>query len=390
MTVRIGVVGLGNMGTGHCRNLAKLPEYKLSAVADVRTSRVGKLTERYGCAGFSDPVEMIRSGECDAVLIATPHFDHTTIGIAALKQGLHVLVEKPISAHKLDCEKLIRAHGDQKTVFAAMFNQRTNPNYQRIRTMLRDGTLGAVRRFSWTITDWFRPQSYYDSGGWRATWAGEGGGVLLNQSPHQLDLMQWLFGMPDEVQAFCELGKYHDIEVEDSVTARLKFQDGAEGLFVSTTGEAPGINRLEIAAENGLLIYDTSEDDMVFKKNEQSVSQAIAENEPFTAPATEQILFPTGEGEGGQHLEILQNFAAAILDGAELIAPASEGIHSVELANAMLLSGARGKTVSLPMSARSYATQLKKWMATSRYQGPISEGATGDEAVQDINKSWKK
>lgn len=386
MVVKIGVIGLGNMGTGHCRSIASNPDYELTAVADVNESRVEKLSARYECAGYGAPLGLIKSGDCEAVLIATPHFDHTHLGIAALKQGLHVLVEKPISAHKQDCEKLIRAHTNQEQVFAAMFNQRTNPNYQKIRAMLQDGTLGKVRRFSWTITDWFRPQSYYDSGGWRATWAGEGGGVLLNQSPHQLDLLQWLFGMPDKIHAFCEFGKYHDIEVEDAVTARLIYGSGTEGLFISTTGEAPGLNRLEIAAENGLLVYDTADADIVFKKNAKSVTQAIAENEPFSAPEVEVIKQSTGADEGGQHKEILSNFAGAILHGETLIAPAAEGIHSVELANAMLLSGARNKSVTLPISARAYATQLKKWMASSRYNPEAKD--TGE--VQDVNKSWKK
>lgn len=387
MVVRMGVIGLGNMGSGHCRSISKLANYQLSAVADVRASRVEKLKARYECAGFTSATELLNSGTCDAVLIATPHFDHTHLGVAALKQGLHVLMEKPISAHKQDCQKLIRAHKNPELVFAAMFNQRTNPNYQKIRSMIADGTLGAVRRFSWTITDWFRPQAYFDSGGWRATWAGEGGGVLLNQSPHQLDLLQWLFSMPDEVHGFCEFGKYHDIEVEDSVTARLKYASGTEGLFISTTGEAPGINRLEIAAENGLLIYDTAAEHMIFKENAKPVTQAIAENEPFTAPAVTVHEYATGDDEGGQHREILENFAAAILSAEPLIAPAAEGIHSVELANAMLLSSARGKPVSIPMSARAYSNQLKQWVATSRYQ-PETDLADGGE-VQDIARSWK-
>ena len=385
MSVRIGVIGLGNMGTGHCRSIAALDDLQLAAVSDVRESRVEKLSERYKCEGFTDPSALLKSGTCDAVLIATPHFDHTPLGIKALEAGLHVLMEKPISAHKADCEKLIKAHTNETQVFAAMFNQRTNPQYRKIREMIQDGTLGSVRRFSWTITDWFRPQSYFDSGGWRATWGGEGGGVLLNQSPHQLDLLQWMFGMPSCVHAFCELGKYHDIEVEDAVTARLTYQNGTEGLFISTTGEAPGVNRLEIAAEHGLLVYDAGEDRMIFKQNSKSVTKAIAENAPFEAPSTEMRHFDT-EGEGGQHVTILKNFAAAILTGKELIAPAAEGIHSVELANAMLLSGARKQTVDLPISGRSYANQLNKWMASSRYR---PEQDDGNQEVQDVSKSWK-
>jgi predicted dehydrogenase len=380
--VRLGVIGLGNMGTAHCRTIESISEIDLVAVSDIRRVRVDKLTERYGCAGYDDPFALIGSGRCDAVLIATPHYDHTSLGIAALKRGLHVLVEKPISAQKSDCEKLIKAHCNPNQVFAAMFNQRTNRHYQKIRQMIQDGSLGNVRRFSWTITDWFRPQSYYNSGGWRATWAGEGGGVLLNQSPHQLDLMQWLFGMPSQVHAFCEFGKYHDIEVEDSVTARLKYDSGTEGLFVTTTGEAPGLNRLEISAENGLLVYDTADSAIRFKRNDKSITQAIAENAPFSAPQTQDIeVLVTGKGK--QHMEVLENFAAAILQGEPLIAPAAEGIASVELANAMLLSGVTEKPISLPLSSRRYAAQLKKWVASSRYKLDAPEAD-----VEDLSKSF--
>lgn len=384
MAIQLGVIGLGNMGTGHCRMIQGIPDIELTAVADVRQPRVEKLKERYQCAGFTDPKALIDSGTCDSVLIATPHFDHTVLGIAALKRGLHVLVEKPISAQKADCERLIKAHRDPDQIFAAMFNQRTNRHYQQIKSMISDGTLGRVRRFSWTITDWFRPQSYYNSGGWRATWAGEGGGVLLNQSPHQLDLLQWLFGMPDRVHAFCEFGKYHDIEVEDAVTARLEYVSGTEGMFITTTGEAPGINRLEIAADHGLLVYDTAEGQIRFQRTNKSTEAALAENGPFETPPTTDVAVSV-TGEGRQHAEILENFAAAILRGESLIAPAAEGIHSVELANAMLLSGATHKPVTLPMSSRRYKNQLQKWIGGSRYQADPQEAA-GE--LKDISNSY--
>lgn len=371
------------MGTAHCRLIQATDDIELVAVADVRSSRVAKLKDRYSCAGFEDPLALIRSDLCDSVLIATPHYDHTKLGIAALKQGLNVMVEKPISAHKADCEKLIKAHQDNNQVFAAMFNQRTNRHYQAIRNMINDGTLGRIQRFSWTITDWFRPQSYYDSGGWRATWAGEGGGVLLNQSPHQLDLLQWLFGMPDRVIAFCEFGKYHDIEVEDAVTARLEYDSGTEGMFITTTGEAPGVNRLEIAADHGLLVFDAAEGDIRFQRNEKSILSALSENGPFEMPPTTNVALEIIQ-DGRQHAEILENFAAAILRGDALIAPAREGINSVELANAMLLSGVTHKPVTLPMSSRRYAAQLKKWISTSRYQ-PEQEEPAGEPL--DISKS---
>ncbi len=357
--VRLGIIGLGNMGSLHCKLLQKTPELELTAGCDIDAERLNKITQRYGCAGFADAAELLKARVCDAVLVATPHYSHTTIGIDALKRGYHVMVEKPISVHKADAMRLIKAHTNDDQVFAAMFNQRTNPAYLKIKEMLDNGEMGEVRRVQWTITDWFRSQAYYDSGGWRATWSGEGGGVLLNQCPHQLDLLQWLFGMPESVHATCGFGAHHAIEVEDDVTTLLKYPNGASGVFTTTTGETPGINRLEIASENGLLSYDAEDTFIRWRRNAKSVTAAIAENAGFEKPETldEKIEF---SGTGRQHAGVLDNFAAAILHGEKLIAPAQEGIRSVELANSMLLSAWRGKAVTLPISPRGYARLLKQ------------------------------
>jgi predicted dehydrogenase len=325
----------------------------------------GRLGFGEGVKVFADSRALIRSGEIDAVLIATPHYAHTTIGIDALEQGLHVLVEKPISVHKSDCEKLIAAHrGGRKQVFAAMFNQRTDPFYQKIRALIREGELGEIRRVNWIITNWFRTGAYYAGGGWRGTWAGEGGGVLLNQCPHNLDLLQWLFGMPVSVRAFCGLGRYHDIEVDDDVTAYMQFKNGATAVFIASTGEAPGTNRLEIAAERGKVVYENER--LAFTRNEVEMTAFSRASElGFAAPPASEVSISIS-GHGEQHAGILRNFAEAILDGAPLIAPAEEGMHSVELANAMLYSTFTGKTVELPLDGRAYARHLKKLIAASK------------------------
>src|SRR5258706_9201509 len=233
--VRIGIVGLGNMGSVHAGWLleGKVKRCRLTAVCDTNPKKLEQ--ERYnGLKRFDDSATMLRSGEIDAVLIAVPHYFHTTIGIDALQLGLHVLTEKPISVHKNDCLKLIAAHKNPKQIFAAMFQLRTEPVYQKIRSMVRGGELGKLFRVNWIITDWFRSDAYYASSAWRATWAGEGGGVLLNQALHNLDLWQWLFGMPARVRAFCGFGKFHEIEVEDQVTAYFEYASGATGVFITS------------------------------------------------------------------------------------------------------------------------------------------------------------
>ena len=364
-SVRIGVIGLG-MGGMHARMLrdGKVPGGVLTAVSDLLPARLAPWRDVDGVHCFDDGQALLHSDAVDAVIVATPHYAHTTLGIAALQQGLHLLVEKPISVHKADCERLIAAHADPSRVFAAMFNQRTDPYFQCIRALLQAGTLGAVQRVNWTITDWFRPEAYYRSGGWRATWAGEGGGVLMNQCPHNLDLLCWLFGVPARVRAFAGFGKYHDIEVEDEVTAYLEYANGATGVFVASTGEAPGTNRLEVTCDGGRLVYE--HDVLTLTRNAMPTSEfSRSTRERFAAPATSTEVF-TWPDHGGQHLAVLQNFVAAIARGVPLVAPAAEGIHSVELANAMLLSAARSRSVELPLDAAASARHLKRLVANSR------------------------
>jgi predicted dehydrogenase len=296
---------------------------------------------------------MIKSGKIDAILICTPHFSHTTIGIAALNNGLHVLVEKPISVHKADCERLIAAHTDKSKIFAAMFNMRTNATFRKVKDLIDSGELGQVRRVHWEVTNWFRTNYYYATGGWRGTWKGEGGGVLMNQCPHNLDLFQWMFGMPQRVRGFCQFGRFHEIEVEDDVTAVLQYDSGTTATFVTSTGEAPGRNVLEISAEQGrLTVKDGTH--IHFQRNRTPMSKFCMEAEAaFAMPESWHMDIPV-ETAGGQHVEILQNFANAILKGEKLLSPAEEGIHSVELANAILLSTWQDKTIELPMSSADY------------------------------------
>jgi predicted dehydrogenase len=380
--VRIGIVGLGNMGFSHAQQLlaGKINRLELTAVADVHPAKLARVPQ---VKGFKTAAEMMASGLIDALLIATPHYGHTTIGIAALQAGLHVMVEKPISVHRADCERLIAAHRgrEKKQVFAAMFNQRTDRYYQKIRELIRSGELGEVRRVNWIITDWFRTHAYYASGGWRATWAGEGGGVLLNQCPHNLDLFQWLFGMPVRLSARCAFGRYHDIEVEDDVTATMEFANGATGVFITSTGEAPGTNRLEVTAERGKLVYENSQ--LRYIRNEIPMGEfSRTTRESFARPATWDVSIPAA-GHGGQHNEVLQNFTDAILDGSPLVAPAPEGIHSVELANAMLLSAWTEKPVTLPIDGKKYERLLKARIAESAKKGKkktVSEVAPADFA----------
>jgi predicted dehydrogenase len=381
--VRLGLIGVGNIGNLHLRNIQKIDRVKLAAVCDIVLKRAQSASETWGCPAYTDAQTLLDDRVCDAVLIATPHYDHTTIGIAALEAGYHVLVEKPISVHKADCEQLIAAHRDEDLVFAAMFNQRTDPHYKKIKQLVEAGELGRFLRISWIITDWFRTETYYASGGWRATWAGEGGGVLLNQCPHNLDLLQWICGMPTRVRGFCAIGKRHHIEVEDEVTAYLEFPDGCTGVFITSTGEAPGTNRFEIAGDRGKLVLEDGT--LTFVRNETPATEFLqTAKAAFAKPDVETITFPI-EGTGGQHAEILENFADAILTGEALVAPAEEGIHSVELGNAMLYSSLTGRPVDLPLDGEAFERELKKLIEGSTY---VKEKVV--ETDVDMQESFSK
>ena len=373
MAVRIGIIGVGAMGSQHAQQLAagKHPRLQLTALCDPVPQRLAGFPD---IPHFHDSAALIRSGLVDAVLVATPHYLHTTIGIDALEQGLHLLVEKPISVHVEDCQRLIAAYAARpkpSQVFAAMFNERTIGRNQKIRELIHSGELGRINRVAWITTDWFRSETYYRSGGWRATWGGEGGGVLTNQCPHRLDLLQWWFGRPEKIHAFAGFGRHHDIEVEDDVTAHLSWANGTTGVFITTTGECPGVNRLEIAAERGLVVVEG--ESIRFQRNAvETTAWSRTTTSRMQGPEVWDIAIPIPKVPAG-HGVIIDNFAAAILDGTPLIAPAGEGIAAVEIANAIILSAKAGKTVSLPLDVHEYSRLHADLVANSRYRPEVQD-----------------
>jgi len=381
--VRLGIIGLGNIGQHHAAYLGagKVSHAELVAVSDAVPAKLDRYKPLHT---FTDAEELIRSGLVDAVIVATPHYQHTTLGIAALRQGLHVMVEKPISAHKADAERLIVAHRHNPAlIFAGMFQLRAEPRYLKIQKLIRGGELGELVRMSWIMTDWFRTEAYYASGGWRATWKGEGGGVLLNQCLHNLDVMQWLLGMPARVRGFCQLGRFHDIEVEDNVTAYLEYPNGATGTFVSSTGEAPGTNRLEIVGTRGKLLLEG--DRLRFTRNETDMVQfSNSAKLGFAKPDVWEVTIPFENAANG-HAVLMQNFVNAILNGEPLLAPGAEGIHSVELANVLLYSSLLGQTVELPMDSAAYERKLNELIAASTIQKKVVEVTN-----EDFTQSFKR
>ena len=364
--VRLGVVGVGGMGGHHIRLLldGKVRRCRLTALCDVNPEFLGRYND--DVEKFTSFRKMCRSGIIDAVLIATPHYAHTPLAIEAFRAGLHVLCEKPLAVHKADAEKMIKACPRNRK-FAVMFQMRVSPLFKKVKQMIDDDKLGRVTRINMIATHWFRSNAYYAGGGWRATWKGEGGGVLINQCPHDLDAWQWICGMPTRIHSVCGFGKWHNIEVEDDVTAIMEYPGGATGVFVASTGEAPGVGRFEICGELGRILIE--DDELRFTRNASSALTFIKKTKnPFARPASRDIAVRVGTRNPG-HRGIIQNFTDAILDNKPLISPGRDAINQVELTNAMIYSGATGQPVDLPLNGRAYKRFLGELVSGKRNAG---------------------
>lgn len=347
--VKIGIIGYGNMGTGHVKNLmdGKVPKMELAAVCDIDSERLKVLKEHYPqIPVFETAEELYKSGLCDTVLIAVPHYDHPSLAIKAFEAGLNVITEKPAGVYTKQVLEMNEAAKKSGKLFGIMYNQRTTPIYQKVKEMVEKGEFGHIKRITWIITDWYRPQAYHDSSAWRSTWKDEGGGTLINQNPHQLDLWQWMFGMPDRIFAKVSFGKYYNIEVEDDLCAFFEYDNGTTGQYITSTGEAPGTNRLEISCDMGRVVVEN--DKITFKRNVISEREFNKTNTaPFDRPECWDCEIPADSSGGEQHVGILKSFSEVLLGGGSLIAPGEEGIKGLTVSNAIHLSGWTGETVDI-------------------------------------------
>lgn len=358
--VKFGIVGIGNMGSAHlsCLKNGEIEGATVVAACDINSDKRKKAADKYPDIHiFKSVEELIESGEVDAVIVATPHKFHADIAVKALDAGLNVLVEKPEDITVTKAKMLNEKAKKSGKVFGIMFNQRTNPLFREAREIVKSGKLGNLKRSVWIITNWYRTQAYYDSGDWRATWAGEGGGVLLNQAPHNLDIWQWICGMPIKVQAKCEVAKYHNIEVEDEAIINVVFEGGANGTFITSTGEYPGTNRLEISGEQGKIVLENNI--LKWWKLEQNEAEVrFASKEGFEKIDMQYLeIKPTSKETA--HRGILQNFTNAILFGEELIAPGYDGINELTISNAAYLSAwNKGEEIALPFNSAEFDYEL--------------------------------
>jgi len=381
--MKFGIIGLGNIGRVHAKNLQDglVEDAALVAVANHPIEMLDDFKDQ-GIAVFGDAEGLVASGLCEAVIVALPTHLHAPVGIRALEAGLHLVMEKPLACHKAEGERILAAAKTEGQIVSLMMNQRTHPCYVKIKKWIESGATGELQRVNWTMTNWFRPEIYYQSSPWRATWKGEGGGVLMNQCPHNIDVLQWLVGMPSSIRANCAFGKYHDIEVEDEVNAYFEFANGATGQFSASTGESPGTNRLEIVGDLGTVITDGNEAKLI-RNSESASAFSKTTDEMFGTPETVEEVFVPEEAVN-QHAAILNNVVKAAKGKAGLIAPASEGLRSLELAGAMIYSTWINDSVQLPLDSAAYEAAIEEKVAQSKPREVVKTAAK-----VDMSKSYR-
>ena len=371
--IRVGIIGVGNQGSYYAKDLfagGVIKNGEITAICDINPVKLDNIKPSFegkDVSYFLNYKEMIDSGLCDMVLVETPHYLHPEMVIECLNKGIHVICDKPAGVYTKQVREMNEIAKKSNAHFAMLFNQRTDCVYRKMREIIAEGGIGDLQRVNWIITDWYRTQSYYDSGSWRGTWDGEGGGVLINQCPHQIDLVQWIVGeMPKTVRGFCQYGKWHDIEVEDEVTAYFEYENGATGIFITTTGETPGTNRLEISGTKGKLLYEIGLPLRWFKLSDDSQEWCKTCDHGFARPKLELIDVET-DGKSEQHPGIINNFINALLGLEEFFVEGTEGIRGVELMNAIELSGWKGgEKIVLPVNEEEYLSELTKRRKTSK------------------------
>ncbi len=385
--IRVGIVGVGNIGGAHAHSVSsgKINGMELAALCDSNPEVRKELSKKYPLLPvFASYESLIDSGLADGVIIATPHYFHPEIAIYAFRKGLHVLSEKPAGVYTSAVRKMIAAAEESGKTFAVMFNQRTNKLFSKAKEIMENGTLGELKRVVWIITNWYRKQEYYDSGLWRGTWAGEGGGVLINQAPHNLDLWQWICGMPVSVSAECNVGKYHDIAVEDEAILKAHYKNGATALFITSTGDYPGTNRLEITGTKGKMVLENGK--LFLHLCEMEERHFCQTPQPVKNPVT---VTEIADAEYNGHLHILQNFANAIRFGDSLISPGAEAINELELSNAAYLSSWLGKEIPLPVDETAFEKMLKEKILYEKKSEKVSQNPEQNLTYMDRwNTNW--
>ena len=383
------------MGSAHAKHIydGAVKNAELVAVCDVDSVKLDWSKKTFGddVKRYSDYHQLLDDHICDAILIATPHYLHPVVAIEAFEKGYHVLSEKPAGVYTKKVREMNAAADKSGKAFAMMFNQRTNPTYQKVREIIQSGQLGEPKRLVWVITNWYRTQAYYNSGTWRATWEGEGGGVLLNQCPHQLDLWQWMFGMPKTVSAKCSIGKYHDVEIEDDVTITAEYENGATATFITSTGEYPGSNHLIISGDRGKIVVEEGKKITFTKLSQAERDFCFTSEQSFIGEIEKTVDVFEFDDFGTQHIGILQNFTNHILAGEALMSNGCEGINGLTISNAAFLSDWTKQEITLPMDEDLFYELLQERIRNSKVDlsKKVAKAPKMDGGYGTYQERWK-
>ena len=376
--VRVGLIGFGKQGSHYVRMFIEhrlFSRFRLTAIADTCPQKLQWIKDNIGSEieCFDSAEAMLSSGIIDACIITTPHPMHPEHVIMCLQHGIHVLCDKPAGVHILQVQQMNReAEKHPDLVFSIMFNQRTNCAYRKLKSIIETEEYGKVRRISWTINNWYRSRYYYDSFDWRGIWKGSFGGTIMDQCPHQVDLWQWMFGMPDKVTCRMGFGSHHDIEVEDEVSAIMEYKDGCIGTFNASTSVPNGQNTLEVNLDaanirirgNSVFVEKFCMPEAKWQQSPRGIYEKMD-----VAPEVE---IPT-DGKNAQHKGVIEAWINRILGKGEGSNDGKEGLASVMLSNAMYMSAFTGKTVSLPLDGQEYYNELMKKVKTSKTKPPVKD-----------------
>lgn len=365
--VRTALIGAGTMGKNYLRRVMKgnAPTMTITAVVARRAETQQEVREICGdtVSIFANEDELYAHSDLfDAVLIVTPHKLHPAMGMNALRHGKHLLLDKPVAESVAACRELLETAGNSGLVFSVVFHQRTYPKYQRIRSMIQNGEIGTVNRILLENSRYFRTPYYHHSGSWRSSWKGEGGGALINQGQHILDIWQWLFGMPEELYAEIGFGKYNDFRVDDEALLTMRYPGGKTGVFILTTGEGSYTEKLEIAGSKGTILLE--EEHLTVTTFDQDLQEyrknaSVNSRENLRSDVREET-FETNES---CQEAILENFARAIEYGEPLLVDGQDAVNALELTNAAYLSAWKHMPVKLPVDAEEYRKQLDAHIA---------------------------
>lgn len=358
-SLKTAVIGIGKVTDLHAKALANLPESKFSAVCSSKKDKADTFGLKFGIKGYTDVAEMVSKEKIDVAIICTPHPFHRIPAIAAMKAGAHILIEKPFASSLEDCDAMLEASKKYVKQIGVICQRRWYKPVQRVKAAIDQGKIGKPILGTVNMLGW-RDEKYYSSDPWRGSWDGEGGGVLVNQAPHQLDLLQWFMGEIDELYGVASNLNHPYIEVEDTANAIIKFKNGGIGNIIVSNSQKPGIyGKVHIHGENGASVGVQTDGGAMFIAGMSNILEPPV-NDLWTIPAEEGLLkefvqedseffFSLKNPMEYFHERQIDDFLTAIMNGTRPLITGEDGRVTVEIFTAIYRSTRDNKPVKWPL-----------------------------------------